>query len=83
DVYDPENIGPFVAYLASPQAQRISGEVFVVWGKQVTVVGRPTLETRFENTADAPWTVDALHQQLGPHFQQREPVLDGFSVPPQ
>jgi 3-oxoacyl-[acyl-carrier protein] reductase len=83
DVYDPENIGPFVAYLASPQAQRISGEVFVIWGKQVTVVGRPTLDTRFENAADAPWTVDTLHQQLGPHFEQREPVADGFSVPPQ
>ena len=69
-----KNLGPFVAYLASPQAQRISGEVFVVWGKQVTVVGRPTLDTRFENATDAPWTVDSLHQQLGPHFEQREPV---------
>jgi 3-oxoacyl-[acyl-carrier protein] reductase len=83
DVYAPENLGPFVAYLASPQAQRISGEVFVVWGKQVTVVGRPTLDTKFENAADGPWTVDSLHQQLGPHFEKREPVVDGFSVPPQ
>jgi len=83
DVFDPENIGPFVAYLASPQAQRISGEVFVVWGKQVTVVGRPTLETRFENTVNAPWTLDTLHRQLGPYFERREPVKDGFSVPPQ
>jgi hypothetical protein len=57
--------------------------VFVVWGKQVTVVGRPTLDTKFENAADGPWTVDSLHQQLGPHFEKREPVVDGFSVPPQ
>jgi 3-oxoacyl-[acyl-carrier protein] reductase len=83
DKYAPENLGPFVAYLASPQAQRISGEVFVVWGKQVTVVGRPTLDTKFKNAADAPWTVDSLHEQLGPHFEQRVPVQDGFSVPPQ
>jgi 3-oxoacyl-[acyl-carrier protein] reductase len=83
DKYAPENLGPFIAYLASPQAQRISGEVFVVWGKQVTVVGRPTLDTKFKNAAEGPWTVDSLHQQLGPYFEQREPVVDGFSVPPQ
>ncbi len=80
DNYAPENVSPLVGYLASPQAERISGQVFVVWGKHVTVLGRPSTDTRFES-GDA-WTLESLHQQLGPHFEKLEPVIDGFVVPP-
>ncbi len=80
DNYAPENVSPLVGYLASPRAERISGQVFVVWGQHVTVLGRPGTDSRFESK-DA-WTVDSLHQQLGPHFEKLEPVTDGFVVPP-
>jgi 3-oxoacyl-[acyl-carrier protein] reductase len=80
DSFAPENVTPLVVYLASPLAERVSGQVFVVWGRSVTVVGRPTLDTRFD--ADAAWTVEALHRELGPHFEKLEPVKDGFAVPP-
>jgi NAD(P)-dependent dehydrogenase (short-subunit alcohol dehydrogenase family) len=79
DQFAPENVSPLVAYLASPRAERISGYVFVVWGKSVTVVDRPALGARFES--DAVWTADALHETLGPHFEKLEPVKDGFTVP--
>jgi hypothetical protein len=46
----------------------------------VTVVSRPTLEKKFQS--DARWTVDSLHQKLGPHFEKLEPVKDGYTVPP-
>jgi 3-oxoacyl-[acyl-carrier protein] reductase len=48
DSFDPANVAPFVAYLASPEAENISGQVFVLWGKHVTLVGRPDV-TKPEN----------------------------------
>ena len=79
DNFAPEHVAPLVGYLASPEAERISGQVFIIWGKQLTVVGRPSIDTRFEK-GDA-WTVESLHKQLSPHFEKLEPVKDGFSVP--
>lgn len=80
DTFAPENVSPLVGYLASPKAERISGHVFLVWGKNVTVLGRPTTDTRFEN--DEPWSVESLDRKLGPHFEKLEPIKDGFAVPP-
>jgi len=79
DTFAPENVSPLVGYLASPQAERISGQVFVIWGKSVTVVGRPSTDTNFES--DEAWSVENLHEQLGPHYEKLEPVIDGFIVP--
>jgi len=79
DTFAPENVSPLVAWLASPLAARVSGHVFVVWAKDVTVVSRPTLETRFQS--DARWTLDSLQEKLGPHFEKLEPVKDGYTVP--
>ncbi|MEE8580908.1 MAG: SDR family NAD(P)-dependent oxidoreductase [Myxococcota bacterium] len=79
DNFAPENTTPLVVYLASPLAERISGHVFIIWGRSVTVVGRPTTDTGF--SIDERWTVDSLHQALGPHFEKLEPVKDGFTVP--
>jgi 3-oxoacyl-[acyl-carrier protein] reductase len=78
--FDPANVAPLVGYLASPRSQRISGYVFVVWGKQVTVVDGPKLGTVFEN--DKQWTVDELDAALSPHFEKLRPILDGFAVDP-
>ena len=76
DAYAPEHTAPLVAYLASPQAERISGQVFVVYGKQVSVVGAPTVSARFE-TAES-WNIENLEKALGPHFAELEPIRDGF-----
>jgi 3-oxoacyl-[acyl-carrier protein] reductase len=81
DNFAPENSTPLFCYLASPRAERISGHVFVVWGKQVKVVGRPDPGAQLFDAEEA-WTVDSLHQHLGPHFEKLEPVTDGYSVPP-
>jgi len=79
DTFAPENVSPLVSWLASPLAARVSGQVFVVWAKDVTVVSRPTLDLKFQS--DARWTVDSLQQKLGPHFEKLEPVKDGYTVP--
>ena len=40
-MFDPANVAPLVGYLASPEAGRISGEVMVVWGNEVSILERP------------------------------------------
>jgi 3-oxoacyl-[acyl-carrier protein] reductase len=80
DVFAPENVAPLVGYLASPEAQRISGHVLIIWNKDVTVLGRPSTSTKFSSPER--WTVASLHQSLAPHFEKLEPVKDGFTVPP-
>ncbi len=81
DNFAPENASPLFVYLASPEAQRVSGHVFIVWGKQVRVVGRPEANAAsFDN--EVPWTVAGLHDQLGPYFEKLEPVADGYTVSP-
>lgn len=79
DSFAPENVSPLVGWLASPLAGKVSGQVFVVWGRDVTVASRPTLETKFHS--EARWTVASLQDKLGPHFEKLEPVKDGFTVP--
>jgi 3-oxoacyl-[acyl-carrier protein] reductase len=79
DTFAPENVSPLVGWLASPLAARVSGHVFVVWARDVTVVSRPTLEIRFQS--EERWTVDSLQRTLGPHFEKLEPVVDGYTVP--
>lgn len=81
DTFAPENVSPLVGWLASPLAANVSGQVFVIWGKSVTVASRPRLDVKFESPEA--WTVDSLQRELGPHFEKLEPVKDGFTVPPQ
>ena len=81
DNFAPENASPLFIYLASPEAQRVSGHVFVVWGKQVKVVGRPDVNAASFDSDEA-WTVAGLHDHMGPYFAKLEPVTDGYTVPP-
>jgi 3-oxoacyl-[acyl-carrier protein] reductase len=79
DQYAPENVSPLVAYLASPAAANVSGQVLIVYGKHITVVNAPNVDTRFETPA--PWTVASVAAALDPYFAKRRPVSDGFTVP--
>lgn len=79
DTFAPENVSPLVGWLASPLAANVSGQVFVVWGRDVTVASRPALDVRFQDSER--WTVESLQRTLGPHFEKIEPVKGGFVVP--
>jgi 3-oxoacyl-[acyl-carrier protein] reductase len=76
DTFAPENVAPLVAYLASPLAQQISGHVFIVWGKEVTVVEGPTTGKEFK-TEEAP-TLEGLNAVMAPHFEKLKPIADGY-----
>jgi len=80
DHFDPANSIPLFAYLCSPEAQRITAQLFIVWGKQVMVMAR--MQRAAEFNAESAWDLQNLHAHLGPHFEKLEPITDGFPVVP-
>ena len=79
DTFNPENVAPLVAYLASPAAERVSGQVFIVHGGSVSLLAGPRVEQTFQ--AEGAWTAEALAQTLEPFYEKREPIKDGFVMP--
>jgi len=79
DTFGPQNVVPFFAYLCTPRAERISGHLFIVWGREIKALTRPqTLEVW---GTEEEWTIDSVHEQLAPSFEKLEPVKDGFTTP--
>ncbi|WP_221463374.1 3-oxoacyl-ACP reductase [Actinophytocola algeriensis] len=70
DPLSPDHVAPLVAYLASPAADKISGQVFVVYGGMVALLAPPTVEARFDHPQ---WTPEALDTAVGAYFADRDP----------
>ena len=79
DAFAPEHIGPLVAWIASPHAANVSGQLFQLWGKQIKVYAPPV--PQLDYTSDEAWTVDGLQAVLGPFFEGKQPIEDGFALP--
>jgi NAD(P)-dependent dehydrogenase (short-subunit alcohol dehydrogenase family) len=79
DGLDPlsvEHVAPLVAYLASPAAERISGQVFVAYGGMVALMAPPTVERRFDaagGASEPTWTLADLDASVGTYFADRDP----------
>ncbi|HKT05441.1 MAG TPA: SDR family NAD(P)-dependent oxidoreductase [Rugosimonospora sp.] len=77
DPLAPERVAPLVTYLASPAAERVTGEVFVVHGDMVAVMAPPTVRESFRAGGDGVWSVAELEASLGPLFTA-DPPRPGF-----
>ena len=73
DPYSPEHVAPVVAWLASPAAARVSGQVFVVYGGMVALMAAPVVDREF-HAAGATWDPADLDRQLGGFFSERDPA---------
>ncbi|MEU7783451.1 3-oxoacyl-ACP reductase [Amycolatopsis sp. NPDC049159] len=65
DPLSVEHVAPFVAYLASPAAEHVNGQVFVVHGGTVSLVEAPRIERR--------WGLDELETSVSAFFAERDP----------
>lgn len=72
DIMAPERVATLVTHLASPAADGINGQVFVVYGDMVALLAPPTVEKKF-TAADGTFTPAELDGLLTPYFEGRDP----------
>ena len=69
DPLPPEHVGPLVVYLASPAAETINGEVFVVHGGVAAVMDAAQGPGGVPRCSpDGMWTLESVHAALSPAF---------------
>lgn len=73
DPLSPEHVVTLVRFLASPAASSVSGQVFVVYGPEVTLMAAPTVERRFTADGQA-WDPAGLADTLANFFADRDPA---------
>lgn len=73
DPLSPEHVAALVSYLASPAADAVNGQVFVVYGPMVALMAAPVVEQRFDS-AEGQWSAKALASELGDYFDDRDPA---------
>jgi NAD(P)-dependent dehydrogenase (short-subunit alcohol dehydrogenase family) len=72
DPLSPEHVVSLVKFLSSPAAAEVNGQVFIVYGPQVTLVAAPTAEHRFSADGGA-WEPAELGSTLQKYFAGRDP----------
>ena len=78
DSLSPEHVVGLVRFLASPAAEAVNGQVFIVYGPTVTLLSAPSVEKRFSADGDA-WEPGDLSATLRDYFADRDPER-GFSA---
>ena len=72
DPLSPEHVVNLVQFLSSPAAAEVNGQVFIVYGPQVTLVAAPTAEHKFIADGGA-WEPARLSNTLQSYFAGRDP----------
>lgn len=71
DPLSPEHVVTLVRFLASPAAEAVNGQLFIVYGPRVTLVAAPTVERQFATDAPA-WEPGELSATLQEYFAGRD-----------
>ncbi|NLE82613.1 MAG: 3-oxoacyl-ACP reductase [Rhodococcus sp.] len=74
DPLSPDHVAALVSYLASPAAESVNGQVFIVYGPMVALMAAPVVEQRFDST-EGQWSAKTLAAELGDYFDDRDPAL--------
>ncbi len=81
----PKHVANVVAFLCSPAAQKISGQIFGVRGREVFLFQQPRPVARIASQA-GDWTVDALagamQGEFAPKFTELATDLEAFNSEP-
>ncbi|CAA0079959.1 Putative short-chain type dehydrogenase/reductase [Mycolicibacterium vanbaalenii] len=72
DPLSPDHVVNLVRFLASPAAEGVNGQLFIVYGPTVTLVAAPTAEAQFSASGDA-WDPADLSDTLRSYFADRDP----------
>ncbi len=68
---DPDDIAPFICYLASDMASNVNGQTFLVYGGNITLLSLPRrVRTMFKNDQ---WTLDELRELVPQHITRGLP----------
>lgn len=78
DPLSPEHVVKLVAYLASPEAAAVTGQLFVVYGPKVTLMAAPQIAQVFAAESDD-WSPDELGKAVTSYFDGRDPK-ESFSA---
>ena len=81
DKYDPANVSPMVAFLASDAAADVSGQAFIVLGDQVHRI-QPTTILASITHRNSSWTVHDLIAAKDELFAGRDPGVPLWGGPP-
>jgi NAD(P)-dependent dehydrogenase (short-subunit alcohol dehydrogenase family) len=74
DPLSPDHVVTLVRFLASPAAEAVNGQLFIVYGSSVTLVAAPTAEHDF--TADgSAWAPNELSTTMQKYFAYRDPEV--------
>jgi hypothetical protein len=79
DPLSPEHVVSLVKFLSSPAAAEVNGQVFIVYGPQVTLVAAPTVEHKFSADGSA-WEPAQLGNTLRDYFAGRDPERNFSAV---
>lgn len=71
DPLSPDRVADLVAYLASPAAAEVNGQLFVVYGGMVALLEAPVLEKRFDAAGDT-WDRQEFARAVAHHWDGRE-----------
>ena len=75
DAMAPENVSPLVVWLAGPEAADVSGQVFVTWADEVTVMGGWHSEGKIKGAGSGPLTLSDFPGEL---FKERDRGIPPF-----